>query len=101
MPMLLQAFVGKLQELNSQAVKGTGPPDSSEELQLDFALDSQLDKDGMLVYHCALATVVHQRLAVKNWNDNEYAYIAVLARGLRRGDLALSSLIWDADSGQH
>ncbi|KZV86072.1 hypothetical protein EXIGLDRAFT_681294 [Exidia glandulosa HHB12029] len=104
MPMSLQAFVGKLQELNSQAVKDTGPCESSEELrfriQPDFAIESDLDKAGRFVYH-ALATVVHQRLEIKNWDDNDYAYIAVLARGLRRGDLALSSLRWDADSGQH
>ncbi|KZV86059.1 hypothetical protein EXIGLDRAFT_653515 [Exidia glandulosa HHB12029] len=99
-PMSLQAFVGKLQELNSQAVKDTGPSESFEDLQPDFALESDLDKGGRFIYH-ALAIVFHQRLAVKDWNDNDYAYIAVLARELKRGDLALSSLIWDADSGQH
>lgn len=46
-----------------------------------FSPTSPSSLAGRFIYH-ALATVVHQRLVIQNWNDNDYAYIAVLARGL-------------------
>ena len=101
--MQLATYKGYLTQLNTRAVRYDKLPKATEaqaelEPRLLKAQSAHTDKAARFVYN-ALVSVVHSRISVEGWDDNDYAYIAVLAHALEDGALSLSTLVWEEERG--
>ncbi|TBU27992.1 hypothetical protein BD311DRAFT_778598 [Dichomitus squalens] len=96
--MKRDAYVDHLKDLNSKAVRYDRLPpkevvEAESEVSVLAAQSANADRATRFVYN-ALAAVVHKRVPVDEWDENDYEYIALLARALEDGTLELSALLW-------
>ena len=98
--MTLTTYKNHLRELNARAVRydQLQSADTKVEAIELVALSAHADRATRFVYN-ALAAVVQKSIAIADWDENDYAYIAVLARGLEDGSIQLSELVWTEEGG--
>ncbi|KAI5831197.1 hypothetical protein K523DRAFT_301085 [Schizophyllum commune Tattone D] len=98
--MPFQTYVGHLRELNSRAVRYDRlRSEDTDSEAIELAVQSaHTDRATRFVYN-ALASVVHKSTAIPDWDENDYTYVAVLARALEEGSIQLSELVWDEEGG--
>lgn len=101
--MPLEKYLKALRELNFSAEKA--PPrkivdtdtDSQPKspLDLDLPRHSTHSSESVRAVCNALATVYYDRVPIRNWDENDYAYLGILAVELNSGRLALDQVTWD------
>lgn len=101
--MRFETYKGHLTELNSKAVRYDALKHRSleEPVPGSRALKGESthpDRATRFAYD-AFVTVVQTHTPVEGWDENDYAYIAELARALENGNLPLSALIWGEKAG--
>jgi hypothetical protein len=95
--MTLEEYKSHLQTLSSKAVlldsisAHTAPPGHQA---VALAAQSQHDDRATRFVHEELASVARKRIPIPDWSENDYEYVATLARALDQGTLPLSALIW-------
>ncbi|KAK7012325.1 hypothetical protein R3P38DRAFT_3589683 [Favolaschia claudopus] len=85
--MTIETYKSALSSLNRIAI-----PTASSHAVL-AKQSAHMDRATRFVFN-ALASVVHDRLPVASWDENDYAYVAELAKELEDGTLPLSQLVW-------
>ncbi|KAI4294647.1 hypothetical protein K523DRAFT_324667 [Schizophyllum commune Tattone D] len=98
--MTLTTYKSHLRALNAKAVRydQLQPSDARVEAVELVALSAHSDRATRFIYN-ALASVVLKSITIADWDENDYAYVAVLARGLEDGSLQLSELVWTEEGG--
>ncbi|KAI0767330.1 hypothetical protein C8Q74DRAFT_1279705 [Fomes fomentarius] len=101
--MKVETYTSHLTQLNSAAVRYDRLPKSAEaqaeaapEPRVLKTQSAHVDRAARFVYD-ALVSVVHSRVHVEGWDENDYAYVAELAHALEAGVLPLSALVWDEE----
>ncbi|EGN95619.1 hypothetical protein SERLA73DRAFT_186723 [Serpula lacrymans var. lacrymans S7.3] len=60
----------------------------------DLPRDSTHSSKSVRFVYSALAAVYHDHTPINEWDENDYAYISVLAAALDSGELELSDVRW-------
>ncbi|EJC99830.1 uncharacterized protein FOMMEDRAFT_160276 [Fomitiporia mediterranea MF3/22] len=102
--MTFEDYKVQLALLNTRAVRVDALPEADALREAEeFVLPRQSnhnDKATRFIFN-ALACVVHERVAIPMFpesNENDYCYLATLAKSLEDGSLNLSQLIWEPES---
>lgn len=83
-----------LAQLNSSATAVSG----NAEAAFALAPRSRSPKTALRFVYKALVAVWRERVAIDGWDENDYAYVALLARDLDGGQLTLDDLRWTPES---
>ncbi|KAH8093286.1 hypothetical protein BXZ70DRAFT_392211 [Cristinia sonorae] len=94
-------WIAKMATLNTKATKVAQVAAADAERVSTVLRESKHDDKLTRFVINALADVHHKQLPVSDWDDNDYAYIGILAGALERGDLALDEVRWKNGSGGH
>ncbi|EJD50993.1 hypothetical protein AURDEDRAFT_99817 [Auricularia subglabra TFB-10046 SS5] len=93
--MAFTDFKRALVQLNSEAKAVPATADSAFVL----ARHSGSFRSALRFVYEALVSVWRERIVVDGWDENDYAYIALLARDLDGGQLTLEALRWEQGDG--